>query len=840
MPVVQVRCPACSASYSVDSQLNGRKARCKHCGQTFSLNGSGDSNPSTGSGPASSPFSVLPAPSLVSSGGEAASVSPAPPKMVPPGPDLPEQFGRYRIMRTLGRGGMGAVYLAHDTQLDRPVALKVPHFTPTEGPEAIERFYREARAAAFLDHPNLCPVFDVGQIDGIHYLTMPYIEGKPLSATINPDKPTPMRQAAAVIRKLALALQEAHAKGIIHRDLKPANIMANRRRELVIMDFGLARRLDLGDSRLTKSGALLGTPLYMAPEQVRGDHDAIGPASDIYSLGVILYELLAGRRPFDGPVSLVLALILVTEPPRLSEYRPDIDPALEAICQKAMAKRIEDRFATMEEFAEALSEFLDSGSAGVSVPSVESTPVEEPIPQDDDRPVIKIERSAEISLRSRKPPPRNRRHLIVAGAAALAAVLLGVIIWIQTDNGTIQIALSDPNAMVKITVDGDEVTLQTSDKKVRVKAGRDHKLVVRGKDFETVAESFTLSRGEEKVLTVTLKPVVVLAVSKQAKPEDKQAKPVAVKPEPKEAPTPPEDDPAAMPADDPVPTPAEKATAPTRLVEYYSQGAAGTWTLLRDSRGQTIAGIGSDLSSDGLELVVRRTSPEGLFIARRASIEKPFDEAERLPLVGSEGTFFGSPSFARGDRELRYLNWGQGQDDAPKPVMSSTRAERRNDFLKASPIHGLGPAVEGGTRWSANDTYTLVYPKIDEPPWLVRRKGRSFDAGKTNLPARKIESHSRIAPVTVRGDGSVLYTQDIDGGIWLYGVRRRPGTTFYDTPARLLDLKHPPGRPHVLSLSRDVRMIIDGHDDHLMHVMRVPEGSRREIISLLGPPFGGE
>src|SRR4051812_34074977 len=151
---------------------------------------------------------------------------------------------------------MGAVYLAHDTQLDRRVALKVPHFTPEDGPEVIDRFYREARAAATFDHPNLCPIYDVGQVDGIHYLTMPYIVGKSLSEVIDPDKPTPQRQAAAVVRKLALALEEAHSRGVIHRDLKPANIMATNRRQLVIMDFGLARRAEGDDDRLTKTGAI--------------------------------------------------------------------------------------------------------------------------------------------------------------------------------------------------------------------------------------------------------------------------------------------------------------------------------------------------------------------------------------------------------------------------------------------------------------------------------------------------------------------------------------------------------------------------------------------------------
>jgi hypothetical protein len=130
---------------------------------------------------------------------------------------LPETFGRYRILKKLGQGGMGAVYLAHDMQLDRQVALKVPRFSAEEGPQAIERFLREARAAATIQHPNLCPVHDVGQIEGIHYMTMAYIEGHLLSEYIRPGKPAPQRQSAAVVRKMALALQEAHARGIVPR-----------------------------------------------------------------------------------------------------------------------------------------------------------------------------------------------------------------------------------------------------------------------------------------------------------------------------------------------------------------------------------------------------------------------------------------------------------------------------------------------------------------------------------------------------------------------------------------------------------------------------------------------
>jgi hypothetical protein len=278
--------------------------------------------------------------------------------------ELPERFGRYRIVRRLGRGGMGSVYLAEDTELARRVALKVPDFSPGEGAGARERFRHEARAAAALDHPNLCRVYDVGQVDGIDYLTMPYIEGEPLSALIEPDRPTPPDRAAALAKKLASAMDEAHRLGVVHRDLKPANVMVDRNRELVILDFGLARRSDVGDSRQTKIGSVLGTPAYMAPEMVSGRPEDSGPACDIYALGVLLFELLTGRCPFEGPPAVVLGLIRATDPPAPSSLLPDLDPGLDAICRKAMARKAEDRYPTMGAFAAALGDYLAAAGPG--------------------------------------------------------------------------------------------------------------------------------------------------------------------------------------------------------------------------------------------------------------------------------------------------------------------------------------------------------------------------------------------------------------------------------------------------------------------------------------------
>src|SRR5262245_2663253 len=295
-----------------------------------------------------------------------------PPPCPPPVPaagakPLPEQFGRYRIVRKLGQGGMGSVYLAHDGPLDRQVALKVPHFTPEDGPEVLERFYREARAAGSIQHPNICQVFDIGQIDGTPFVTIAYIEGKTLAELIRDGQALPQRPAAALVRKLALALDEAHRRGVIHRDLKPANVMVTPQHEPVVMDFGLARRVDRQDERLTRSGAILGTPAYMPPEQVQGDTAAMGPGCDVYSLGVVLYELLTGQLPFRGPAMAVLGQILTQKPQRPSEHRPDLDPALEAICLKAMAKKVSNRYASMAAFARALGDYLggeDGSPAG--------------------------------------------------------------------------------------------------------------------------------------------------------------------------------------------------------------------------------------------------------------------------------------------------------------------------------------------------------------------------------------------------------------------------------------------------------------------------------------------
>lgn len=276
-----------------------------------------------------------------------------------PAIDRISSLGRYEMREVLGEGGFGTVYRAWDGELGREVAIKVLHGNLPAKAQDARRFVQEAQTAAKLNHPDICPVYDMGELDGTQFIVMGLVKGKSLQEFLESGKAISPRQAVHAVYKLTSALTEAHRQGIVHRDLKPANIMlVAKRNQLVILDFGLARQLNAKGARLTLSGQLLGTPLYMAPEQVRADIEHVGPRSDIYSLGVILYRMLAGRGPFTGSVAEVFAQILYEEPAPPSAYHANLSPELDAICLKAIAKDADQRYQTMTEFGIALSDFL--------------------------------------------------------------------------------------------------------------------------------------------------------------------------------------------------------------------------------------------------------------------------------------------------------------------------------------------------------------------------------------------------------------------------------------------------------------------------------------------------
>jgi serine/threonine-protein kinase len=267
---------------------------------------------------------------------------------------------RYRLERELGRGGMATVFLAHDLRHKRPVALKVlhPELAQTLGPE---RFHREIETVARLQHPHILAVHDSGEVhpersEGLSQLwfTMPYVEGESLRERLNRERQLPMEDALRIATDAARALQYAHDHGVIHRDIKPENLLLTTDGSTLVADFGIARELSAGDERLTETGISVGTPAYMSPEQGAGDR-ALDARTDVYSLGAVLYEMLAGEPPFTGPTAqAIIAKRLSGEVPHLHHARPSIPESLEQAVTRALAPIAADRFTSVAEFARAI------------------------------------------------------------------------------------------------------------------------------------------------------------------------------------------------------------------------------------------------------------------------------------------------------------------------------------------------------------------------------------------------------------------------------------------------------------------------------------------------------
>jgi len=262
-----------------------------------------------------------------------------------------QRFARYAVLEELGRGSMGCVYKARDEELGRVVALKVLNDSHAANASVLKRFQREAQTASRLRHPNIAAIHDVGTHQGAHYFTMDYVEGASLERLLMTGALS-LPQAVEMLETVARAVHHAHTQGVVHRDLKPANIVVDVARAPFVLDFGLARSME-DESRMTRTGQSLGTPLYMAPEQVRGE--PAGPAADVYALGVILYQALTRRTPFTGAsVMEIYSAILHRDPVPPRELRAGVPPDLETVCAKAMAKEPADRYAAAIEFADEL------------------------------------------------------------------------------------------------------------------------------------------------------------------------------------------------------------------------------------------------------------------------------------------------------------------------------------------------------------------------------------------------------------------------------------------------------------------------------------------------------
>src|SRR5436305_5433703 len=285
--------------------------------------------------------------------------------------------GRYRIERRLGSGGMADVYCAYDHQLGRQIALKVLHRRFARDGACVGRFRREASAAAGLQHPNVVGVFDRGEYDGTYYIAMEYLTGKTLKDVIREEAPLPQLRAIDYAIQILQAASFAHRRGVVHRDIKPHNAIVGGDGRLKVTDFGIARA---GASEMTETGSIMGTAQYLSPEQAQGQR--VGAQSDLYSIGVVLFEMLTGRVPFTGESAVSIALKHVSEePPPLRALRPDIHPRLEQAVGRALLKDPAQRYASADEFIAALEQARaaivsgdNSGGTSTFVPVV---PVEE-------------------------------------------------------------------------------------------------------------------------------------------------------------------------------------------------------------------------------------------------------------------------------------------------------------------------------------------------------------------------------------------------------------------------------------------------------------------------------
>jgi serine/threonine protein kinase len=353
-------------------------------------------------------------------------------------------LGPFRILAELGRGGMGAVYRAHDTRLDREVALKVLLPNLSADPKAKARFLREARAQAKVEHDHIIPIHDVGETEGVAYLVMPLLKGQSLGAALKQNRHPPLAEAVRIVQEMAEGLAAAHDAGLIHRDIKPGNVwLEGAKRRVKILDFGLARTaadahpvtaaqpVPEDGTQITPAGAIVGTPAYMSPEQARGQ--AVDARSDLFALGVVLYKMATGRKPFTGSSSMdVLAAVVAHDPPAARELNAEVPPALSDLIRRLMAKDASERPSSAAQVAEEL-EALGRGLAPLPVVVMPVGEVPgEPNPWED---LAETEHEsptsvpAETVVPTAAAPRANRKPLLfAAGAVLLAGAVVAAVV----------------------------------------------------------------------------------------------------------------------------------------------------------------------------------------------------------------------------------------------------------------------------------------------------------------------------------------------------------------------------------------------------------------------------
>ena len=357
--------------------------------------------------------------------------------------------GRYRIQRKLGAGGMADVYLAEDQELGRRVAIKILNGRHANDDQFIERFRREAKNAAALNHPNIVSIYDRGNAEDTYYIAMEFLDGRTLKELVVGRGAAPINVAIEYARQILSALRFAHRHGIVHRDIKPHNVLVDSEGRVKVTDFGIARA---GTSQMTETGSIVGTAQYLSPEQARGGE--VDPRSDLYSLGIVLYELLTGKTPFEGDTPVEIAMKhLSTAPKPPSKLRPDIPPELDMVVLRALAKSPDDRYQSADEMEADLERVARGANVSAATVDTATQVLRRPAPAPSESATAATMIAAPASTRAPGVPPpvveeeeyreaggedRPLWPWLVALAFVIAAAIAGFFVWHELSSSTVK------------------------------------------------------------------------------------------------------------------------------------------------------------------------------------------------------------------------------------------------------------------------------------------------------------------------------------------------------------------------------------------------------------------